>query len=121
MISRWLKVQPISLQTRQLSQRAQVNCALLHLKLADHLIAKKEAKRLEREAKLAAKPVKAAVTPNSSEKKQKEAKNSKTDDVYVDNTPKGEKKGRAVISKVVSLISSQICPSPWPPVTTHSL
>lgn len=52
---------------------------------------KKEAKRLEKEAKLAAKAVKAAVAAPS-EKKEKEKKKKEEDAPFVNTTPKGEKK-----------------------------
>ena len=57
--------------------------------------AKKEAKRLEKEAKLAAKAAKQPSTPpTNGEKKQRVDKDKKdTDDVFVNTTPKGEKKG----------------------------
>jgi len=59
-------------------------------------IAKKEAKRLEKEAKLAAK---AAKGPAAAEKKVK-ADSAKKDDKeseveFVNTTPKGEKKGKS--------------------------
>jgi hypothetical protein len=55
--------------------------------------AKKEAKRLEKEAKLAAKAAKAAPATPAGEKKAKE-KASKSEEVpFVNTTPKGEKKG----------------------------
>ncbi|KIL58640.1 hypothetical protein M378DRAFT_188200 [Amanita muscaria Koide BX008] len=56
--------------------------------------AKKEAKRLEKEAKLAAKAAKQPSTPPiNGEKKQKVDKDKKDDDVvFVNTTPKGEKK-----------------------------
>jgi hypothetical protein len=58
------------------------------------LIAKKEAKRLEKETRLAAKTAKAAVT---SEKKPKLEKEKKIEDApFVNLTPKGEKKGRVL-------------------------
>ncbi len=58
--------------------------------------AKKEAKRLEKEAKLAAKVAKQPpFTPSSNgEKKQKADKDKKDGDApFVNVTPKGEKKG----------------------------
>jgi valyl-tRNA synthetase len=54
--------------------------------------AKKEAKRLEKEAKLAAKAAKAAPVTPAGEKKAKE-KSSKSEEAFVNTTPKGEKKG----------------------------
>jgi len=59
--------------------------------------AKKEAKRLEKEAKLAAKAAKVGPTPAAaSDKKPKAEKEKKEKDVeqpFVNTTPKGEKKG----------------------------
>jgi valyl-tRNA synthetase len=55
--------------------------------------AKKEAKRLEKEAKLAAKAAKNVGVP-ASEKKVKGEKDRRDEDVpFVNTTPKGEKKG----------------------------
>ncbi|KAI9568346.1 tRNA synthetases class I-domain-containing protein [Boletus coccyginus] len=55
--------------------------------------AKKEAKRLEKEAKLAAKQLKQAASTPVGEKKAKAEKESKTDEpAFVNTTPKGEKK-----------------------------
>ncbi|KAK0190620.1 tRNA synthetases class I-domain-containing protein [Armillaria mellea] len=53
--------------------------------------AKKEAKRLEKEAKLAAKALKTNNT-NSGEKKVKVEKKKEEEEVFVNTTPKGEKK-----------------------------
>jgi hypothetical protein len=57
--------------------------------------AKKEAKRLEKLAKLAAKTAKAPALGNgvAKEKKVKEVKPKEEEEVYVNITPKGEKKG----------------------------
>lgn len=58
--------------------------------------AKKEAKRLEREAKLAAKAAKQTVVAAATgEKKAKEKKERKEEEdvPFVNTTPKGEKKG----------------------------
>ena len=56
--------------------------------------AKKEAKRLEKEARFAAKAAKQAPTPSNGEKKQKLDKEKKENDApFVNTTPKGEKKG----------------------------
>jgi valyl-tRNA synthetase len=58
------------------------------------MIAKKEAKRLEKEAKLAAKALKTTTVTSTGEKKAKVEKEKKEDEApFVDNTPKGEKKG----------------------------
>ncbi|EGN97199.1 hypothetical protein SERLA73DRAFT_110363 [Serpula lacrymans var. lacrymans S7.3] len=55
--------------------------------------AKKEAKRLEREAKLAAKQVKQISSTPAGEKKAKAEKEKKEDEaVFINTTPKGEKK-----------------------------
>ncbi|KAK0461790.1 tRNA synthetases class I-domain-containing protein [Desarmillaria tabescens] len=54
--------------------------------------AKKEAKRLEKEAKLAAKALKTN-NNNSGEKKIKVEKKKEEEEVFVNTTPKGEKKG----------------------------
>ena len=65
--------------------------------------AKKEAKRLEKKAKLAAKAVKAAVTPSSGggEKKAKgkKEKAEEEDAPFVNSTPKGHKKGACPSSR----------------------
>jgi len=56
--------------------------------------AKKEAKRLEKEAKLAAKQLKQVASTPAGEKKAKAEKENKTDEpAFVNTTPKGEKKG----------------------------
>ena len=58
-----------------------------------HCTAKKEAKRLEKGAKLAAKAAKVAAVAPPGEKKAKE-KATKSEEVpFVNTTPKGEKKG----------------------------
>lgn len=58
------------------------------------VIAKKEAKRLEREAKLAAKTSKVAAATPAGEKKVKVEKEKKEEEpAFVNTTPKGEKKG----------------------------
>ncbi|KAG8215823.1 tRNA synthetases class I-domain-containing protein [Butyriboletus roseoflavus] len=55
--------------------------------------AKKEAKRLEKEAKLAAKQLKQAASAPAAEKKAKVEKEKKTEEpTFVNTTPKGEKK-----------------------------
>jgi valyl-tRNA synthetase len=65
--------------------------------------AKKEAKRLEKEAKFAAKASKQAPTP-SNEKKQKLDKEKKENDPpFVNTTPKGEKKGMHAMFNVEQL------------------
>jgi uncharacterized membrane protein YebE (DUF533 family) len=66
--------------------------------VSDSITAKKEAKRLEKEAKLAAKAVKnaasAAVGVVAGEKKAKaEKKKEEEETPFVNATPKGEKKG----------------------------
>ena len=56
--------------------------------------AKKEAKRLEKEAKLAAKTVKVTANTNAGDKKAKAEKEKKqAEAVFVNTTPPGEKKG----------------------------
>lgn len=58
------------------------------------IIAKKEAKRLEKEAKLAAKTEKVAATTPAGEKKVKVEKAKKeAEPEFVNNTPPGQKKG----------------------------
>lgn len=61
---------------------------------------KKEAKRLEKEAKLAAKALKTAVIPGGEKKeKVKPAKEKKEEEApFVNTTPKGEKKGAHQLS-----------------------
>jgi len=57
-------------------------------------LAKKEAKRLEKEAKLAAKAAKVPAPTPTGEKKAKVEKEKKEEDApFVNITPKGEKKG----------------------------
>jgi valyl-tRNA synthetase len=68
--------------------RGTQNCYLIY----GHTPAKKEAKRLEKEAKLAAKTAKVAAAPTG-EKKAKAEKAKKEEEVFVNTTPKGEKKG----------------------------
>jgi hypothetical protein len=64
-----------------------------------HLLAKKEAKRLEKEAKLAAKNAKKVAAPATLNNKGKDAPAGKKekpkddDQVFVNTTPKGHKKG----------------------------
>lgn len=62
-----------------------------------HYLAKKEAKRLEKEAKLAAKAAKAVATATTStpagEKKAKEKASKDGVVPFVNTTPKGQKKG----------------------------
>ena len=59
-----------------------------------HHQAKKEAKRLEKEAKLAAKALKTAAAPGSKPKGDKPKKDDKdVPDDFVNTTPKGQKKG----------------------------
>jgi valyl-tRNA synthetase len=61
--------------------------------------AKKEAKRLEKEAKLAAKSAKTQSTP-AGEKRTKVEKEKKAEDApFVNTTPKGEKKGTHTLSQ----------------------
>ena len=56
--------------------------------------AKKKAKQLEKEAKLAAKALKNAVTPAASTKKVKAEKEKKEEEApFVNDTPPGQKKG----------------------------
>jgi valyl-tRNA synthetase len=57
------------------------------------LSAKKEAKRLEKEAKLAAKVAKVTPTTEKTIKTEKEKKVEQPE--FVNNTPKGEKKGES--------------------------
>ena len=60
--------------------------------------AKKEAKRLEKEAKLAAKQVKQTTSTPAVEKKAKIDKEKKAGEpAFVNTTPKGEKKGTLLI------------------------
>lgn len=65
--------------------------------------AKKEAKRLEKLAKLAAKTAKAPALGNGAakEKKVKEVKPKEEEEVYVNVTPKGEKKGECGTFQIV--------------------
>jgi len=65
---------------------------------------KKEAKRLEKEAKLAAKPPKASPSDNPKKQKEKKEKGQDVDLSYVETTPKGEKKG------TLSLVFSMLTP-----------
>lgn len=77
--------------------------------------AKKEAKRLEKEAKLAAKHVKQAANTPAGEKKAKAEKEKKEQEpAFVNTTPKGEKKG-AISSPSFLLRNNapQTCLSPW--------
>ena len=63
-----------------------------------HYLAKKEAKRLEKEAKLAAKAAKAvATTTPAGEKKVKEKAAKDEVAPFVNTTPKGQKKGEFVL------------------------
>jgi hypothetical protein len=65
-----------------------------------HYLAKKEAKRLEKEAKLAAKVAKAVTTATTStpagEKKAKEKAAKDGVVAFVNTTPKGQKKGESL-------------------------
>jgi len=62
--------------------------------MAKLYLAKKEAKRLEKEAKLAAKAAKVPTAAPMGEKKAKVEKEKKEEDApFVNITPKGEKKG----------------------------
>jgi hypothetical protein len=57
-------------------------------------LAKKEAKRLEKEAKLAAKAANVTAVTRAGEKKVKAEKEKKEEEIsFVNTTPKGEKKG----------------------------
>ncbi len=59
---------------------------------------KREAKRLEKVAKVAAKSVNSTTSPvGAIDKKVKEKKVKEKEDVYVDDTPKGEKKGSLIV------------------------
>jgi valyl-tRNA synthetase len=62
----------------------------------DHHPAKKEAKRLEKEAKLAAKAAKAVASIPAGEKKAKEKVAKEEVAPFVNTTPKGQKKGEFV-------------------------
>lgn len=64
-----------------------------HLIHCHHYPAKKEAKRLEKEAKLAAKAAKAAPTAPAGEKKAREKAAKEEVVPFVNTTPKGQKKG----------------------------
>ena len=78
--------------------------------------AKKEAKRLEKEAKLAAESAKTPSTPMG-EKKAKIEKAKKAEDAsFVNITPKGEKKGKHLAFFTASYLLNylhQISPSQW--------
>ncbi len=78
-------------------------CAQLFVKKASgfhHYLAKKEAKRLEKEAKLAAKAAKAVASATTSspagEKKAKEKAAKDGVVPFVNTTPRGQKKGEFV-------------------------
>jgi valyl-tRNA synthetase len=58
-----------------------------------HCTAKKEAKRLEKETKLAAKTAKAAALTPAGEKRAKEKIAKSEDAPFVNTTPRGKKKG----------------------------
>jgi valyl-tRNA synthetase len=62
----------------------------------DHHPAKKEAKRLEKEAKLAAKATKAVASTPAGGKKAKEKAAKDEAAPFVNMTPKGQKKGEFV-------------------------
>lgn len=69
--------------------------------------AKKEAKRLEKEAKLAAKVAKVAATTPAGEKKAKAEKEKKEEEApFVNNTPKGQKKGAETDIVSINIASS---------------
>lgn len=55
--------------------------------------AKKEAKRLEKEVKLAAKIPKSTTAKPATKEKEKKEKDKDVDTPFVNTTPKGEKKG----------------------------
>lgn len=62
---------------------------------------KKEAKRLEMEAKRAAKAAKVAANAITGEKKLKEKEKKKVEDVpFVNTTPKGHKKGMLLVNVI---------------------
>jgi peptidoglycan hydrolase CwlO-like protein len=65
----------------------------VHLRAANARSAKKEAKRLEKEAKLAAKSQKAAVGAVTDKKAKAEKVKKEEEPAFVNTTPKGEKKG----------------------------
>jgi valyl-tRNA synthetase len=74
--------------------RAQASPSLRAPSVADAIPAKKEAKRLEKEAKLAAKQLKQPAATPAGEKKSKAEKEKKADEpAFVNTTPKGDKKG----------------------------
>ena len=83
---------------------------------SDHSIsAKKEAKRLEKVAKLAAKSAKIPSTP-AGEKKVKVEKAKKAEDAsFVNITPKGEKKGNHLAFFAAYLLNDlhQTSPGQW--------
>lgn len=55
--------------------------------------AKKEAKRLEKEARLAAKIPKSAASKSTTKEKEKKEKDKDVDTPFINTTPKGDKKG----------------------------
>lgn len=70
--------------------------------LAHRYPAKKEAKRLEKEAKLAAKAAKAVATTPAGEKKAKEKAVKEEVAPFVNTTPKGQKKGEFIRRRVLA-------------------
>ena len=86
--------------------------------------AKKEAKRLEKEAKLAAKAAKVVATTPVGEKKAKEKVAKEEVVPFVDTTPKGQKKGAFYTAYICSIllclrrpatVSERVCSS-RPPI-----
>ena len=71
-----------------------VTCILCDLNCNYYYLAKKDAKRLAKEAKFAAKTAAAKVSAAAGEAKAKVAKPKKEEEApFVNTTPKGEKKG----------------------------
>ena len=73
--------------------RAQASPSPRAPSVTDATPAKKEAKRLEKEAKLAAKQLKQPVSTPAGEKKAKAEKEKTDEPAFVNTTPKGDKKG----------------------------
>jgi hypothetical protein len=79
-----------------------------HLIHCHHYPAKKEAKRLEKEAKLAAKAAKAAPTAPAGEKKTREKAAKEEVVPFVNTTPKGQKKGEFVRWDICMALSDMV-------------
>ena len=81
-------------RTQKVPVSAVTTCKPWYRLTDSSLIAKKEAKRLEKEAKLAAKAAKGGVKGPAGDKKQKEKKEKKDEEKpFVNTTPPGQKKG----------------------------